>query len=71
MLPPPLLTMALAMAVANSLQVGDSFCINCLPEGRYQPIMKHFLKRFKPGQDRFEGIGSRVRAAAAALPLPF
>jgi len=56
------LTIAVAKdrAIESLMQVGDAFCINCLPEGRYQPIMKHFLKRFGPGQDRFEGISTRA-----------
>jgi flavin reductase (DIM6/NTAB) family NADH-FMN oxidoreductase RutF len=36
--------------------VGDSFILNVLGEDNYAPIMKHFLKRFAPGADRFEGV---------------
>mmetsp|Transcript_29244 Transcript_29244/g.82532 ORF Transcript_29244/g.82532 Transcript_29244/m.82532 type:complete len:646 (-) Transcript_29244:189-2126(-) len=56
------LTIAVAKdrAIESLMQVGDNFCINCLPEGRYQPLMKHFLKRFGPGQDRFEGVNMRT-----------
>lgn len=52
------LTIAVAKdrAIESLMQVGDSFVLNCLPEGNYQPTMKHFLKRFPPGADRFEGI---------------
>lgn len=39
-----------------SLQVGDSFVLNCLAEGEYTATLKHFLKRFTAGQDRFEGV---------------
>lgn len=35
-------------------QVGDSFVLNCLGEGEAEPLMKHFLKRFAAGADRFE-----------------
>lgn len=30
--------------------------LNCLGEDTYGRIMKHFLQRFPPGADRFEGI---------------
>ncbi len=43
-------------AIESFLQVGDEFVLNVLEEGNYQPLMKHFLKRFPPGADRFEGI---------------
>lgn len=37
-------------------QVGDSFALNCLGEGEYSALMKHFLQRFPAGADRFEGV---------------
>ena len=37
-------------------QVGDRFVLNCLGEDTYGRVMKHFLQRFAPGADRFEGI---------------
>jgi flavin reductase (DIM6/NTAB) family NADH-FMN oxidoreductase RutF len=37
--------------------VGDAFVLNCLGEEEFNPVMKHFLQRFPPGADRFEGIG--------------
>ncbi|EDX87145.1 Flavin reductase like domain protein [Synechococcus sp. PCC 7335] len=43
-------------AIESILQSGDHFVLNILEEGHYQPLMKHFLKRFAPGADRFEGI---------------
>jgi flavin reductase (DIM6/NTAB) family NADH-FMN oxidoreductase RutF len=36
--------------------VGDKFVINCLGEGEFSPLMKHFLQRFPPGADRFQGV---------------
>lgn len=36
------------------LQVGDKFVLNCLGESNADGIMKHFLKRFAAGADRFE-----------------
>ncbi|CAM6100511.1 unnamed protein product [Calypogeia fissa] len=43
-------------AIESLMQVGDSFVLNCLEDGNYGPLMKHFLKRFPPGADRFEGV---------------
>lgn len=43
-------------AIESLMQVGDTFILNCLEEGKYTPLMKHFLKRFPPGADRFEGV---------------
>lgn len=43
-------------AIESLLHVGDTFVLNVLEEGRYQPLMKHFLKRFPPGGDRFAGV---------------
>ena len=41
------------------MQVGDQFVLNILEEGNYQHLMRHFLKRFKPGADRFEGVNTQ------------
>ena len=38
------------------LQVGDRFVLNILAEGEERHLIKHFLKRFAPGADRFSGI---------------
>lgn len=43
-------------AIESFMHVGDRFVLNVLEEGNYQPLMKHFLKRFAPGADRFAGI---------------
>jgi flavin reductase (DIM6/NTAB) family NADH-FMN oxidoreductase RutF len=43
-------------AIESLLHPGNSFVLNVLEEGNYQPLMKHFLKRFPPGGDRFAGI---------------
>ena len=43
-------------AIESLMQVGDRFVLNCLPEEGFEPIMKHFLIRFPPGADRFEGV---------------
>lgn len=47
-------------AIESLMQVGDKFALNCLDEDTYNSVMKHFLKRFPPGADRFEGIGYRI-----------
>ena len=43
-------------AIESFLQVGDRFVLNVLEEDNYQSLIRHFLKRFPPGADRFEGI---------------
>lgn len=60
-------------AIESFMRVGDRFVLNVLEEGNYQPLMRHFLKRFAPGADRFAGIktypatnGSPILADALA-----
>ena len=43
-------------AIESLMQVNDTFVLNCLPENGFEPLMKHFLTRFPPGADRFEGV---------------
>ena len=43
-------------AIESFLQIGDRFVLNILEEGNCQHLIRHFLKRFSPGGDRFEGI---------------
>jgi flavorubredoxin/flavin reductase (DIM6/NTAB) family NADH-FMN oxidoreductase RutF len=59
---PPGFTVAVAKdrAIESLMQVGDRFVLNVLEEGNYQPLMKHFLKRFPPGADRFEGVKTQT-----------
>jgi flavorubredoxin/flavin reductase (DIM6/NTAB) family NADH-FMN oxidoreductase RutF len=54
-------------AIESLMQVGDEFVLNVLEEGKHLPLMKHFLKRFPPGADRFAGI--RTRPATNGSPL--
>ncbi|MEO1466535.1 MAG: diflavin flavoprotein [Cyanobacteria bacterium J06633_1] len=56
------LTIAVAKdrAIESLMQVGDRFVLNILEEGKYQGLMKHFLKRFKPGADRFAGVKTQT-----------
>ncbi|MEA5465703.1 diflavin flavoprotein [Leptothoe sp. PORK10 BA2] len=54
-------------AIESLMQVGDTFVLNILEEGNYSPLMKHFLKRFPPGADRFAGV--RTRPANNKSPI--
>jgi flavorubredoxin/flavin reductase (DIM6/NTAB) family NADH-FMN oxidoreductase RutF len=59
---PPGFTVAVAKdrAIESLMQVGDQFILNILEEGNYQTLMKHFLKRFGPGEDRFAGVDTHT-----------
>jgi len=54
-------------AIESLMQVGDPFVLNILEEGKHLPLMKHFLKRFSPGADRFSGV--RTRPATNSSPI--
>ncbi|HBE18892.1 MAG TPA: diflavin flavoprotein A [Cyanobacteria bacterium UBA11149] len=54
-------------AIESLMQVGDKFVLNVLEEGNYQTLMKHFLKRFAPGADRFEGV--KTQSATNGSPI--
>lgn len=55
---PPGITVAVAKerAVESMLYTNNGFVLNVLPEDNYLEMMKHFLKPFVPGEDRFAGI---------------
>ncbi len=55
---PPGLTIAVAKdrAIESLMHSGDSFVLNLLAEGKHLGLMKHFLKPFAPGEDRFAGV---------------
>ena len=55
---PPGLTVAVAKdrAIEALMQIGDRFVLNILEEDNYLDLFRHFLKRFSPGADRFEGV---------------
>ncbi len=55
---PPGLTVAVAKdrAIESLMQIGDRFVINVLREDNYKHLLRHFLKRFPPGADRFSGV---------------
>lgn len=54
-------------AIESLMHVGDRFILNVLEEGNYQPLMKHFLKRFAPGADRFADV--KTYPAANGSPI--
>ncbi|MEM9136966.1 MAG: diflavin flavoprotein [Cyanobacteria bacterium P01_F01_bin.42] len=54
-------------AIESLMQVDDRFIINILEEGNHMPLMKHFLKRFPPGADRFEGVKTQIGTNGAPL----
>jgi flavin reductase (DIM6/NTAB) family NADH-FMN oxidoreductase RutF len=54
-------------AIDSLMQVGDKFVLNVLEEGNYQTLMRHFLKRFAPGADRFEGV--KTQSAENGSPI--
>ena len=59
---PPGLTVAVAKdrAVESLMHTGSKFVLNILPEGNHIPTMKHFLKPFAPGEDRFVGVETEL-----------
>ena len=67
---PPGLTIAVAKdrAIETLMQVGDRFVLNVLRDDNHQPLLRHFLKRFPPGADRFAGINT-LEGVAAGGPV--
>lgn len=55
---PPGFTLAVAKerAIESLLPIDSSFVLNILEEGKHINLMKHFLKPFAPGEDRFANI---------------
>ncbi|MGP1386928.1 MAG: diflavin flavoprotein [Thainema sp.] len=66
---PPGFTVAVAKdrAVESLLFPGSPFVLNILAEGKHIPLMKHFLKPFSPGEDRFNGI--ETDESSLGLPI--
>lgn len=62
---PPGLTVAVARdrAIESLMQVGDRFVLNVLAEGNHQLLLRHFLRRFPPGADRFAGVATLTDVA--------
>lgn len=67
---PPGLTVAVAKdrAVESLIYPGKNFVLNILAEGKHLGLMKHFLKPFTPGEDRFRGVETET-AANGSLAL--
>lgn len=59
---PPGLTVAVAKdrAIESLMYPGSNFVLNILGEGKHLGLMKHFLKPFAPGEDRFTGISTET-----------
>lgn len=55
---PPGFTVAVAKdrAIESLLHSGNPLVLNILEEGKHAGLMKHFLKPFSPGEDRFAGV---------------
>ncbi|MEB3300796.1 MAG: diflavin flavoprotein [Cyanobacteriota bacterium] len=68
---PPGLTVAVAKdrAIEALLQVEDRFVLNILREDNHQQLLRHFLKRFPPGADRFAGVATLDGVAAGGPVL--
>ncbi|NBO29773.1 MAG: diflavin flavoprotein A [Synechococcaceae bacterium WB8_1A_041] len=62
---PPGITVAVAKdrAIEALMQVGDRFVLNVLAADNHQILLRHFLKRFPPGADRFAGVATLENAA--------
>ncbi len=68
---PPGLTVAVAKdrAIEALMQVGDCFVLNVLAEQNHQTLLRHFLKRFPPGADRFSGVATLDTVASGGPVL--
>ena len=66
---PPGLTIAVAKerAIESLLYTGNNFVLNILQEGKHLGLMKHFLKPFAPGEERFAGV--ETEEAANGCPI--
>ncbi|MFM7470109.1 MAG: diflavin flavoprotein [Nodosilinea sp. LVE1205-7] len=66
---PPGFTVAVAKdrAIEALLYPGRSFVLNILAEGKHLGAMKHFLKPFAPGEDRFAGIETTPASNGAPI----
>jgi flavin reductase (DIM6/NTAB) family NADH-FMN oxidoreductase RutF len=57
---PPGITVAVAKdrAIETLMQVDDRFVLNILRQDNHQELLRHFLRRFPPGADRFAGVNT-------------
>ena len=58
---PPGFTVAVAKdrAIESLMHTGGDFVLNILSDGNHLGLMKHFLKPFSPGEDRFADISTQ------------
>ncbi|MEH2023515.1 diflavin flavoprotein [Nostoc sp.] len=66
---PPGLTIAVAKdrAVETLTHTGNKFVLNILKEGNHLGLMKHFLKPFGPGQDRFADVAAQETESGSPI----
>ncbi|HYW21630.1 MAG TPA: diflavin flavoprotein [Nodularia sp. (in: cyanobacteria)] len=66
---PPGLTIAVAKdrALETLMHSGNKFVLNILPEGKHIGLMKHFLKPFGPGQDRFADVAAEETESGSPI----
>ncbi|MEH2421762.1 MAG: diflavin flavoprotein [Nostoc sp.] len=66
---PPGLTIAVAKerAVETLTHTGNKFVLNILKEGNHLGLMKHFLKPFGPGQDRFADVAAKETESGSPI----
>ncbi|MGV0105765.1 Flavin reductase domain protein, FMN-binding [Nostoc sp. DSM 114160] len=66
---PPGLTIAVAKdrAVETLTHTGNKFVLNILKEGNHLGLMKHFLKPFGPGQDRFTDVAAEEAESGSPI----
>ncbi len=66
---PPGLTVAVAKdrAIESLMYPGSNFVLNILGEGKHLGLMKHFLKPFAPGEDRFTGISTETASNGSPI----
>ncbi len=66
---PPGLTIAVAKdrAVETLTHTGNKFVLNILKEENHLGLMKHFLKPFGPGQDRFADVAAEETESGSPI----
>jgi flavorubredoxin/flavin reductase (DIM6/NTAB) family NADH-FMN oxidoreductase RutF len=66
---PPGLTIAVAKerAIESLLHGGGKMVLNILEQGSHLGLMKHFLKPFAPGEDRFAGLETTAATNGCAI----
>jgi len=66
---PPGLTIAVAKerAIESLLPINSTFVLNVLQDGKHLGLMKHFLKPFAPGEDRFAGVETTTAENGAPI----